>query len=97
MPRRLRVVDSAETAAKPRKRLTVVEAAAQGSHRELLSALQGRVASAVQSPSCPAVALAALSRQLILISRELSAIDARAEDDDLGEAPADEAFSGDAV
>jgi hypothetical protein len=80
MPRRLRVVDSAETAAKP-KRLTVTQAAAQGTHRELLVALRARIAAAVQSPTCNPVALAALSRQLVLLSKELSALDARAEDD----------------
>jgi hypothetical protein len=93
MPRRFRVVDPAETAAKPKK-LTVVQAAAEGSHRELLVALRARIAAAVQAPSTSAVALAALSRQLVLISKELSVIDAREEDAD-GEAPIpDEAWDG---
>jgi hypothetical protein len=85
MPKRLRVVDSGETAVKPR-RLTVVQAAAEGSHRAMLVALRGRIAAAVAAPGCPAVALAALSRQLVLISAELEKIDAR---DDIGggEAP----------
>lgn len=93
MPKRLRVVDPAETAEKP-KRLTVVQAAADGSHRELLAALRARVAAAVQAPSCNPVALAALARQLILISKEISAIDARVEDD-VAEPPIpDEAWDG---
>jgi hypothetical protein len=93
MPRRLRVVDSGETAVK-RKKLTLTQAAAEG-HRELLVALMGRVAAAVQSPSCPPVALAALSRQLTSISKELSVIHARA-DDEASEAAAipDEAWDG---
>jgi hypothetical protein len=70
-----------------------MQAAADGDHRELLAALRGRVAAAVQSPSCPPVALAALSRQLVLLSKELSAMDARADDDDL-EAVPDEPWDG---
>jgi hypothetical protein len=84
MPRRLRVIEPDETAAKPKK-LSVTQAAAEGTHRELLIALQHRIAAAVQSPSCGPVALAALSRQLVLISKELSVIAARVEDE-VGEA-----------
>jgi hypothetical protein len=86
-----------ETAEKPKK-LTVVQAANTGSHRDLLAALRARIAAAVQAPQCNPVALAALSRQLVLLSKEISVIDAR-EEDDLGEAAAipDEAFDGDAV
>ena len=72
-------MDPGETAAKPKK-LTVVQAATEG-HRELLVALMARVAAAVQSPNCPPVALAALSRQLTSLSKELAAIDARVEDE----------------
>jgi hypothetical protein len=94
MPKRLRVVDPGETADKPKK-LTVTQAAAEGTHRELLAALRARIAAAVQSPSCNPVALAALSRQLVLISKELSVIDAR-DVDEVGEAAAipDEAWDG---
>jgi hypothetical protein len=93
MPRRLRAVDPGETAVKPKK-LTVVQAATEG-HRELLVALMARVAAAVQSPSCPPVALAALSRQLTSISKELSVLDARV-DDEVGEAASvpDEVWDG---
>jgi hypothetical protein len=93
MPRRLRPVGPDEKPEKPR-RLTVVQAAAEGTHRELLVALRARIAAAVQSPSCNPVALAALSRQLVLLSKELSVIDARA-DDEAGEvAVPDEAWDG---
>jgi hypothetical protein len=93
MPRRLRAVDPGETAAKPKK-LTVAQAATKG-HRELLVALMARVAAAVQSPNCPPVALAALSRQLTSISKELSVLDARVEDE-VSEATAvpDEVWDG---
>jgi hypothetical protein len=93
MPRRLRPVGPDEKPEKPRK-LTVVQAAAEGSHRDMLIALRHRIASAVQSPSCNPVALAALSRQLVLLSKELSALDARAEDDDVEAAIPDEAWDG---
>jgi hypothetical protein len=84
-------VDSDETGAKPRK-LTVIQAAAEGSHRELLVALRARIAAAVQAP-CHPQALAALSRQLVLISKELSVIAVRDEDDG-GAAIPDEAWDG---
>jgi hypothetical protein len=97
MPRRLRPVGSDETAEKPRK-LTVAQAAAEGTHRELLMAVEARIAEAVQAPNCNPVALAALSRQLVLISKELSHIAARAEDEisEAAQVP-DEPWSGDAV
>jgi hypothetical protein len=92
VPRRLRAVETGE---KPRN-LTVTQAAKDGSHRELLQALRSRVVAAVQSPNCPPVALAALSRQLVLLSKELERVDARAEDDDIAAAAAvpDEAWDG---
>ena len=65
---------------KPQKRLTVTEAAAQGDHREMLIALQARIARSVEAPSCNPVALAALGRQLVAISKELSVMDATGED-----------------
>jgi hypothetical protein len=73
----------------------VAQAAAEGTHRELLVALQARIAAAVQAPNCNPVALAALSRQLVLISKELSTIAARVEDE-VGEAAQilDEAWDG---
>lgn len=59
-------------------------------------ALRALVAAAVQSPNCPPVALAALSRQLVLLSKEIERVDARAEDDDIATAAAvlDEAWDG---
>lgn len=63
----------------------MAKAAAEGTHRELLMAVEARIAEAVQTPNTNAVALAALSRQLILISKELSHISAR-DEDAIGEA-----------
>jgi hypothetical protein len=95
MPRRLRVVEPGESGGKP-KVLSVAEAAALNDHRELLVALRSRIAAAVQSPLTNVVALAALDRQLVLISKELSVIDARPDDDLVGQAARvpDEAWDG---
>ena len=79
---------------KPRK-LSVTQAAAEGTHRELLVALRACIAAAVQAPSCHPVALAALSRQLVLISKELATISARDDGEDGGAAAIpDEAWDG---
>jgi hypothetical protein len=60
----------------PRKRnLTVTHAAKGDSNRELLAALRSRIAETIQNPNVHPVALAALSRQLVLISKELSVMD----------------------
>jgi hypothetical protein len=93
MPRRLRAVDPGETA-KPR-RLSVTQAAAEGTYHEMLLATQARIAAAVQS-DCNPVALAALSRQLLLISKELSMLAARVLDDAAMPIP-DEPFDHSAV
>ncbi len=81
MPARkpLRAVAPDETAPSARqKHLTVSQAAAAGSHRELLVAMRERVATAVQDPNCPPRDLAALTRRLQELAREIEAIDARA-------------------
>jgi hypothetical protein len=95
MPK-LRAVKDGE---KPQKRLTVTEAAALNDHRELLVALRDRLAQSVASASTNPVALAALTRQMVLISKELSVLDAVAEGDPVGEAARvpDEAWDGSAV
>jgi hypothetical protein len=56
--------------------LTVVQAAKGDSHRDLLAALRSRIAETIQNPNVNPVALAALSRQLVLISKELEALSA---------------------
>lgn len=73
----LRAVAPGEKA--PRKRrLSITEAADAGDHRELLVAMRERVAKTVQDPNCPPRDLAALTRRLQEIAREIEAIDARA-------------------
>jgi hypothetical protein len=83
----------------PRKPLTLAEAAAKGSHRDLLVAMRTRIAATIQDPKCPPRDLAALSRRLQEIAREIEEIDSRDGDDDFGRAAAtaDDAFDAEAL
>ncbi len=75
----LRAVGKDEAApAQPAKPMTVTQAAAKGTTRDLLVALRDRVATAVENPNTPARDLAALTKRLMEIDREIEAIDARA-------------------
>jgi hypothetical protein len=77
--RQLRAVAPGEKPpAKPPKRLSIAEAAEGGSHRDLLAAMRERIAKTVQDPNCPPRDLAALTRRLQEIAREIEALDARA-------------------
>jgi hypothetical protein len=91
--RKLRAVGAAERRA---RRLTVSQAAKGGDLRELLVALRERIAATVDGPNTPARDLAALSRRLLEIARDIEAIDARAGDDDVSVAAAtpDEKWRG---
>jgi len=73
-PRKLRAVTEGDVPA-PEK--SIVDAAQGGNQRELLVAMRSRVATAVQDPNCPPRDLAALTRRLQEIGREIEAIDAR--------------------
>ena len=92
MSRKLRAVEPSE---KSQRKLSVVEAAALNDHREMLLALKARIARSVESASVSPVALAALTRQMVLISKELSVLDSASEDDPVGVAARtpDEAWS----
>lgn len=70
----LRAVAPGEPA--PAKRHTVTSAAAEGSRRDLLVAMRARVATAVEDPNTPARDLAALTRRLMEIARDIEALDA---------------------
>ncbi len=63
----------------PRKFDSVAKAAAVGSHRDLLVSMRDRIASAVSAPDCPPRDLAALTRRLQDIAREIEAIDQQVE------------------
>lgn len=83
----------------PPKPKTIVEAAADGTTRELLAALRDRLAHAVQDPNCPPRDLASLSRRLHEITRDIEAIDAAAGEGGISDAVAtpDEAFDPEAL
>lgn len=71
----LRAVGDGEAA--PRKQ-SVADAAASGDHRALLVAMRERIAKTVSDPNCPPRDLAALTRRLQDIAKEIDAIDLRA-------------------
>jgi hypothetical protein len=65
----------------PRPKLSVEAAAASGDHRALLVAMRERIAKAVSSADCPPRDLAALTRRLQDIAKEIEAIDLRAKEE----------------
>lgn len=73
----LRAVKSDEKPARAKK-LDVAEAAASGDHRALLVAMRDRIAKSVKDESCPPRDLAALTRRLQDIAKEIESIDLRA-------------------
>jgi hypothetical protein len=74
---KLRAVAADETAPSKRRPRSITEAAAAGDQKVLLVALRERVAKAVEDPNCPPRDLAALSRRLQEIGRDIEAIEAR--------------------
>ena len=58
---------------------SVSEAADTGTTRELLVAMRTRIAKAVEDPNTPARDLAALTKRLVEVVRDIEAIDAREE------------------
>ena len=84
----LRAVKPGEAPAPAAKPKTVTQAAASGSSRDLLVAMRDRIAVAVENPNTPARDLAALTKRLTEVMREISAIDAAKDqeaDDDASE------------
>jgi len=61
-------------------RMTVAEAADKGSTRDLLVAMRARIAEAVGDADTPARDLAALTKRLVEVVRDIEAIDARTEE-----------------
>ena len=64
----------------------VAEAAKSGHRRDMLEAMRDRIAIAVDSDTTPARDLAALTRRLMDIAKELEALDAQESEDDIGRA-----------
>jgi hypothetical protein len=93
-PRRLAAV----TESTPVRPPSVTKAASDGDRRELLVAMRARVATAVEDPKTPARDLAALTRRLMEIAKEIEAIDAAAEQEarDAHSSP-DEAWDDSAI
>ncbi len=96
MPPRLRVASEVDAPAKPK---TVSEAADKGTTRELLVAMRTRIAKAVEDPNTPARDLAALTKRLVEVVRDIEAIDARAQQEEAraGGDVADAAFDASAI
>lgn len=95
----LRAVGADEKLPEKPKPKTVDEAAASGSHRELLVAMRDRIAKTVANPECPPRDLAALTRRLQDIAKELDALDLRAKQEarENGESGEDEAWDEKAI
>lgn len=73
----LRAVTDGEKPERPKPK-TVAEAAELGDNRALLVAMRERIARTVSDPDCPPRDLAALSRRLQDIAKEIEQIDLRA-------------------
>ncbi|PZT99478.1 MAG: hypothetical protein DI630_16810 [Gordonia sp. (in: high G+C Gram-positive bacteria)] len=100
MPGKLRAVAPDEKAApeQPKPLKSVTEAAESGTTRELLVAMRKRIAVAVEDPRTPARDLAALSRRLTEVVRDIEAIDAREADETDSEADAvDDTYDASAI
>lgn len=80
---KLRAVTSDDAPVVP---LTVEEAAESGDHRALLVAMRERIARTVSDERCPPRDLAALTRRLQDIAREIEEIESRSGGDDIGHA-----------
>lgn len=81
--RNLRVATASDAPKSPK---SILQAAEDGSQRELLVALRRRIAKTVNDEKCPPRDLASLSRRLLEIDAELRALDAGSGEGDLGQA-----------
>ena len=91
----LRAVKPGEVPPVPK---SVTEAASGGSVRDVLVAMRARVAKDVENENTPSRDLAALTKRLMEIIRDIEAIDARkADDDHVGPAAEDGDFDASAV
>jgi hypothetical protein len=93
----LRSVEPNESAPKPAAKKTVAQAAATGSHRDLLVAMRERIAKTVSDPDCPPRDLAALTRRLQDIAKEIETIDLRAKQSSEEDDADDDAWDSSAI
>jgi hypothetical protein len=78
--------------------LSVHAAADGGKRRELLVALRSRIAKDIDNPNTPARDVAALSRRLLEIAKDLEALDVEDEQEGGGRGPAaDKDFNASAI
>ena len=94
--RRLRAVQPGENVA-PKKPQTVAEAAKTGDHKALLVAMRDRIAVTVADPDCPPRDLAALTRRLNEIAKELRALELAEKQEADESVPDDEEFDAASV
>lgn len=94
---KLRAVGRNEKPAKPAAPKSVTDAAAVGSRRDLLVAMRSRVATAVEDPNTPARDLAALTRRLMEIAKDIEVLDVRESEEADSGAAIDEAFDAEAI
>lgn len=93
----LRAVGADETPPKPVKQ-SVAQAAASGDHKALLVAMRERIAETVADPKCPPRDLAALTRRLTDIAREIETLELKAKQEAAEDAvPGDEEFDAAAL
>jgi len=92
----LRVVDPDEKAQR-RKPLTVSAAASDGDRLDLLVAMRARVATAVEDPNTPARDLAALTRRLMEIAKDIEVLQAAVEQGGADGPVEDSAFDASAI
>ena len=94
----LRLAAPGEAPPAPKKPKSVTEAADGGTTKELLVAMRARIAKAVEDPNTPARDLAALTKRLVEVVRDIEAIDAREEQEGERAGPvSDEAFDAAAI
>jgi hypothetical protein len=94
----LRAVKSDDPPPTKAKKLDVAQAAESGDHRELLVAMRDRIAKAVRNEDCPPRDLAALTRRLQDIAKEIESIDLRAKQEaDTDAIAEDEAWDSEAL
>lgn len=96
MAKALRAVAAGEKAPS-RKPRSVTEAAADGSTRDLLVAMRARIATAVEDPGTPARDLAALTKRLVEVVRDIEAIDAREDEAVPGDEVTDGSFDSSVI
>jgi hypothetical protein len=77
--------------------MSVVAAAEEGSTRDLLVAMRTRIAQAVGDADTPARDLAALTKRLVEVVRDIEAIDARTEEAESHAEVSDGKFEASAV